>query len=186
MRVVAGLWRGRKLESPKGDLVRPTTDRVKEAMFSILGPSVRGCLVLDLCCGAGGLAIEALSRGARKAILVDSHRKSLDLARRNLGLCGAESASFELVKSDAEVFFAGWRPPNDETPWMLFCDPPYHSSVAAGILLRLTHGGPDAGFSSGIIEHNASTVFDEPENGSWNIGRRRYGETVLTVIRPVE
>jgi len=184
MRVVSGQWRGRKLLSPKGDLVRPTTDRVKEAMFSILGPSVRGCLVLDLCCGAGGLAIEALSRGASKAILVDVHRKSLDLARRNLELCGAGADNFELVKSDAEVFFSGWEPPDDRTSWMLFCDPPYHTSVAVGIFHRLTHGDPAAGFKAGIIEHSADTVIEDSEKGPWKINNRRYGETCLTVVRP--
>ena len=184
MRIIAGAWRGRKLLSPKGDLVRPTTDRVKEAMFSILGPSVRGCVVLDLCCGAGGLAIEALSRGARKAILVDTHRKSLDLARRNLKLCGAESHRYALVKSDAEVFYSGWQPPDDETPWILLSDPPYHSSLAASIVQRLTHDDPDAGFVTGIVEHGDGKAFEDTQSGPWKINSRTYGETCLTVIRP--
>ena len=64
MRVITGSWRGRKLKSPSGQDIRPTTDRVKEAMFSMLGPAVADSLVIDLCCGAGGLGIEALSRGA--------------------------------------------------------------------------------------------------------------------------
>ena len=87
------------------------------------------------------------------------------------------------MKSDAEVYFAGWQPPRDETSWMLLCDPPYHSSVAAGILQRLTHGDPAAGFAAGIIEHGAADAFDDTEDGPWKISTRRYGETCLTVVR---
>jgi len=82
MRVIAGMWKGRRLKSPSGDEVRPTTDRVKEALFNILGPDVRDCLFLDLCCGAGGLGIEALSRGAAGAVFIDLSRKSLALVLR--------------------------------------------------------------------------------------------------------
>ncbi len=184
MRVISGQWRGRKLLSPKGDLVRPTTDRVKESMFSILGPVIRGCLVLDLCCGSGGLAVEALSRGASKVILVDTHRKSLELARRNLELCKAENHRFELVKSDAEIFFSNWAPCADQAPWILLSDPPYHSSLAEGIFHRLTGDKPAAGFVSAIIEHGHSSAFESSENGLWNTSTRTYGETCLTVVKP--
>lgn len=184
MRVVAGQWRGRKLVSPKGDLIRPTADRVKEAMFSILGPLIRESLVLDLCCGAGGLGIEALSRGAQRVIMLDSHRKSLNLARKNLELCGAQPGSFELIKADAEVFFNSWNPPSDDTPWLLLTDPPYHSSLAEGILARLVHGVPHPGFLAGVIEHGDISAFEEVDEGPWRISNRRYRDICLTVVRP--
>ena len=184
MRVVSGQWRGRKLISPKGDLVRPTTDRVKEAMFSILGPVVNGTLVLDLCCGAGGLAIEALSRGAERAILVDKHRKSLDLARRNLELCGARKSSYELVKAEAEGYFGGWQPSIAGVSWLLLCDPPYRSSVAAGVLQRLTREDPAPGFVAAIIEHGSAWPLDSLVAGAWRVDTRQYGESCLTVVRP--
>lgn len=184
MRVVAGMWRGRKLLSPKGDLIRPTTDRVKEAMFSIIGPCIGGSLVLDLCCGTGGLGIEALSRGAKRVIMVDSMRRSLDLTRKNLDLCGAESGSYDLVKADAEVYFNNWRPPTTDTPWLLLSDPPYHSHLSGGIVNRLVHGSPDPGFKFGIIEHGDASAFDEMNEAPWVISNRRYGDTCLTVVRP--
>lgn len=184
MRVVAGQWRGRRLQSPKGDLVRPTTDRVKEAMFSILGPAVPGAVVLDLCCGAGGLAIEALSRGAERAILVDIHRKSLDLARRNLEICGANPDCYELVRDEAETFFNDWAPPAAGTPWILLCDPPYHLGLAQAIVQRLTWSDPDEAFRAGIIEHGNPSDVDEIEEGPWRLKNRQYGETVLSVVRP--
>ena len=89
MRVISGSWKGRRLQAPAGDSVRPTTDRVKEAMFSILGSDIRDCQFLDLCCGTGGLGIEALSRGASSVIFVDSSRPTLAMVRENLDLCGA-------------------------------------------------------------------------------------------------
>lgn len=184
MRVVAGKWRGRKLLSPKGDQIRPTTDRVKEAMFSIINHSLRDSVVLDLCCGAGGLGVEALSRGAKRVIMVDSSRVSLGLARKNLELCGAEPGTYELIKADAEVFFNGWQPPVGSTNWLLLTDPPYHSSLAEGILIRLIHEAPHGGFVFGVIEHNDFSAFDEVDNGLWSVNNRRYGETCLTVVKP--
>jgi 16S rRNA (guanine966-N2)-methyltransferase len=184
MRVVAGNWRGRKLLSPKGDLIRPTTDRVKEAMFSIIGPSIRGSLVLDLCCGAGGLGVEALSRGAKRVIMVDSSRRSLDLSRKNLVHCGAESSSYDLIKADAEVYFNKWNPTSADTSWLLLCDPPYHSSLAAGIVDRLLHRTLHSGFLFGVIEHGDASAFDEVDEGPLHLSNRRYGETCLTVVRP--
>ena len=94
MRVIAGQWKGRRLLSPVGSEVRPTTDRVKEALFNILGPRVSGAEVLDVCCGGGGLGIEALSRGARRAVFVDIAPQCLDLVRRNLKHCGAADAAW--------------------------------------------------------------------------------------------
>ena len=184
MRVISGQWRGRKLMSPKGDRVRPTTDRVKEALFSILGPKVRGSVVLDLCCGAGGLAIEALSRGAVRAVLVDNHRKSLELARRNLELCGAEPGRFELVCSEAETFFHSWSPPNDRQPWILLCDPPYHLSLAQAMVQRVMREAPARSMVAAIIEHNNADAVPEFQDEHWQLQNRSYGETVLSVLRP--
>ncbi len=184
MRVVAGNWRGRKLLSPKGQLIRPTCDRVKEAMFSIISPMLRGSLVLDLCCGAGGLGVEALSRGASRVIMLDSSRRSLDLARKNLELCGANPGSYDLVKADAEAFFNGWKPPMIDLSWILLCDPPYHSTLAEGILSRLIQDAPPAGFLCAVIEHGDVSAFKEVDEGPWRISNRRYGETCLTVVRP--
>ncbi len=184
MRVVSGVWRGRKLMSPKGDLIRPTADRVKEAMFSILGPAVRGSLVLDLCCGAGGLGIEALSRGASRVVFLDSSRTSLNLARKNLELCQADTRSYELVRADAEVYFNQWSPPGDGTSWLLITDPPYHSSLGKSILERLTHGQPHADFLVGVIEHGDARAIEEVNDGPWRISNRSYRDTCLTVVRP--
>ncbi|MGH2883441.1 MAG: RsmD family RNA methyltransferase, partial [Solirubrobacteraceae bacterium] len=91
MRVVAGAFGGRGLVAPRGRSTRPTSDRVREALFSILGGSVDGARVLDLFAGSGALAIEALSRGAATATLVDSAPAAITAIRRNLETLGIEA-----------------------------------------------------------------------------------------------
>ena len=118
MRVVAGELKGRRLQSPprRSAAVRPTTDRVREAIFSILG-DVRGDTVLDLYCGTGALAIEAVSRGATGATLVDIHTA---LARRNVLELGLGDRC-QIVRSDARAYLRRTRRAFD----LIFCDPPY-------------------------------------------------------------
>jgi 16S rRNA (guanine966-N2)-methyltransferase len=178
MRVIAGRWRGRVLKSPRTDAVRPTTDRVKEAMFSIVGSRITGAVFVDLCCGAGGLAIEALSRGARRAILVDTSRASLDLARANLELCGAESASFELVRGDCLRWLESWTPP--AAPWLLAADPPYRSDLPWAILDKVRTLASAEGFQLAMVEHESTS---RPP-GDDDLESRRYGQSTLTLVRP--
>src|SRR2546423_9976132 len=90
MRVVAGAYRGRRIEAPRGRSTRPTSDRVREAVFSILGP-IEGLRVLDLFAGSGALGIEALSRGAAEAVFVDSDPRAIVVVRRNLAAVGADA-----------------------------------------------------------------------------------------------
>ncbi len=185
MRVIAGCWKGRRLISPKSDVVRPTTDRVKEALFNILGPEVRGCCFLDLCCGAGGLGIEALSRGADSVIFVDNSRSSLAVARENLELCGADSRQYQLVSAEAAAWFAGWDPPGKSAAWILVADPPYHGTVAGAIMEGLAGWVSHPGFRAGIIEYGSRTPdLPEPVPGGLNWTARRYGESYLAVVRP--
>ena len=97
MRVVAGAFKGRPIRAPKGTHTRPTADRVREALFSILGP-IEGLRVLDLFAGSGALGIEALSRGASSATFVDSSPRAVAAVRRNLDELGAEA---EVSRRDA-------------------------------------------------------------------------------------
>jgi 16S rRNA (guanine966-N2)-methyltransferase len=187
MRVIAGQWKGRRLKSPSGDEVRPTTDRVKEALFNILGPEVRDCLFLDLCCGAGGLGIEALSRGADEVVFIDQSRRSLALVRENLETCGADRDVTRLVCSDAVDWLTGWKPAVESVPWVLVADPPYRSGAAGAIMKVLERLAEAPGFLAGIIEHGSRTP-DLPVQTearlSWET--RRYGESYLAVARGVQ
>jgi len=135
MRVVAGKWRGRVLQSPKGDKVRPTTDRVKEALFSMIGPRVSGSIFVDLCCGAGGLGIEALSRGCQQAYLVDISARSLAIAQSNLEKCGADKSSYQLIQADSFAWLKNWV--LTDSPFIIVSDPPYASDLVTGIFCQL-------------------------------------------------
>ena len=131
MRVVAGEFGGRRLQAPRGRATRPTADRVREALFSMLG-DVGGARVLDLYAGSGALGIEALSRGAASAVFVDSEARAAEAIRRNLDTLGARG---EVRRQDAQRFLAAARGPFD----LVFCDPPYDSdpSPAAALAERL-------------------------------------------------
>ena len=124
MRVVAGRHKGRRLRTPAGAGTRPTADRVREALFSILGP-VDGLRVLDLYAGSGALGIEALSRGAASATFVESARLAVAAIRANLAAIGAEDA--EVAASDV----VGWLRAASARGLafdLVFCDPPYDAA----------------------------------------------------------
>ncbi len=123
MRVIAGAYGGRRLRAPSGRATRPTADRVREAVFSMLG-SVTGMRVLDLFAGSGALGIEALSRGAREAVFVDSDRRAIDAVAANLAELGIEAA---VHRRDALAFIGAL---GEELRFdLVFVDPPYDSAL---------------------------------------------------------
>jgi len=131
MRVIAGELKGRRLLAPRGWTVRPTGDRAREAIFSALA-DVSGTRVLDLFCGTGALAIEALSRGAAEAVLVD---RDLRPALGNVESLGLRERA-ELVRSDVERWLEGWRDSAERTPFdLVFVDAPYRLADRVGLAL---------------------------------------------------
>jgi 16S rRNA (guanine966-N2)-methyltransferase len=131
MRVVAGEFKGRRLRMPKGAPTRPTADRVREALFSMLG-DVSGARVLDLYAGSGALGIEALSRGAEAAVFVERDARAAAAIQANLDTVGAEA---EVSREDALAFVKRDRRSYD----LVFCDPPYDSGprIAGRLAERL-------------------------------------------------
>ena len=133
MRIVAGAYRGRRIEAPRGHSTRPTSDRVREALFSILGP-IDGVRALDLFAGTGALGIEALSRGAAEAVFVESDAQAVAAVRRNLEALGVDAPvhrrdAFSWLESAAT---------GEEAFDLVFADPPYSSaSRTAGRLSEL-------------------------------------------------
>jgi len=182
MRIIAGRWRGRRLTAPPGNDLRPTTDRVKEALFNILQGDLAGLTVLDLCCGAGGLGIEALSRGAKLAVFVDRDPRALAATRANLTHCGAESASYRLVQGDAlEQLRRQLEAPPVER-WCLLADPPYAAGLAEAILAQAPDLLAAPGLQVAVIEHGRDVPASVLTGGK---GRtRRYGRSCLTILRP--
>ncbi|MBQ8074424.1 MAG: 16S rRNA (guanine(966)-N(2))-methyltransferase RsmD [Oscillospiraceae bacterium] len=126
MRVITGSCRGRRLKTPTGNDVRPTTDNVKEAVFNIIRSDVEGRRVLDLFAGTGQLGIEALSRGAKEAVFVDASPASLKIVKENLQLCSLEAT---VVRSDAVAYLSRCGKFD-----LIFIDPPYASGLYEKVL----------------------------------------------------
>ncbi|HEU4570382.1 MAG TPA: 16S rRNA (guanine(966)-N(2))-methyltransferase RsmD [Gemmatimonadales bacterium] len=166
MRVIAGEFGGRRLVAPKGDVARPTQDRVREAWFSILGPAVQGARVLDLYAGSGALGLEALSRGATHADFVEKARASLAALDRNIAALGV-AAQCTVHRGDALAFAAALAPGSYD---VAFADPPY--DLGAGPrLVALFRERPFARIL--CVEHRAT----EPLSGDET---RRYGDSAIT------
>jgi 16S rRNA (guanine966-N2)-methyltransferase len=173
MRIVAGEWRGRRIDAPPGRDVRPTLDRVREAWMSILQRDIPGSSVLDLFAGSGALGLEALSRGAMSADFVEISQRTIVVLKKNIGTLGAaDRATIESV--DAIKFASGLSAGAYD---LCFADPPYAGDWAqklAGVWLET----PFARILS--VEHDAREKL--PGSGD----TRRYGSSAITFYRTGE
>jgi 16S rRNA (guanine966-N2)-methyltransferase len=170
VRIVAGRWRGRTITAPVGRQVRPTADRVREAWMSIVGPLLTEARILDLCAGSGALGIEAVSRGAASADLVETAPESLRAIQRNLDLLDAGDA-IRVHRTDALRFVEGLDAGAYD---VAFADPPYDVGMAAAIAERWLA----VPFASVLgIEHRRAEKL--PGDGE----RRQYGQTAITFYR---
>ena len=168
MRVIAGIYGGRRLVAPKGDVARPTQDRVREAWFSILGEEVRDARVLDLFAGSGALGLEALSRGAASALFVEKARPSLLALDSNIEALGVADVA-KVRKGDALKVAEGLGPDSYD---LVFADPPY--DIGAGPkLVSLFRARPFCRILS--IEHRATERLDGDDT-------RRYGDSAVTFL----
>ena len=176
MRVITGSARGRKLITLDGEDVRPTTEMVKEALFSIIQFELEGRRVLDLFGGCGQLAIEALSRGAHSAVIVDSSKKSIDVIRENLKNTGFDKNAV-VVQGDAISFLQRRNEKYD----IVFLDPPY----SKGILEKALAAVPDVMNEGGVIVCEAPFNDELPEQaGGFYLKKKyRYGKIGLFVYR---
>ena len=182
MRVVGGKLRSRPIAGPKSDAVRPTSDRLREALFNILthsyGDPVTGARVLDLFAGTGALGIEAISRGADYALFVDEGVEARALLRDNVESLGLGGVT-RIFRRDASRL----GPAHPLDPFSLvFLDPPYGKGLAEKSLISARDGGwlmPEALL---VVEEAADAGFKTPE-GFVELERRRYDDTEFTFIR---
>ena len=182
MRVITGTARGRRLKELSGRETRPTTDRVKEGVFSALQFDIEGRHVLDLFAGTGQMGIECLSRGAASAVFVDRREDASRLVEENLALTGLADRA-RVVHGDALEFLAGTRERYD----LVFLDPPYASGLQERALERLTAPGFDILAPYGIIvaEHPAERRLDVPPSCRL-LRTYRYGKIAVTLFRREE
>ena len=183
MRVVGGTARGRRLLTPGDRSIRPTADRVKEALFNILAGhlgSFDGLRVLDLFAGTGNLGIEALSRGAASALFVDSGRESLQLVRRNLELVGFTSRSRVMARD--VLIGIKQIDTGDEQFELVFLDPPYARGIAEQALTALAHSRLLADDAVVVAETSARETLDERFGPLRCYDRRVYGDTAVSFM----
>jgi 16S rRNA (guanine966-N2)-methyltransferase len=182
MRVVGGRLRGRTITGPKGSTIRPTADRLRESLFNILlhafGDPITGARVLDLFAGTGALGIEALSRGAAFALLVDDGAEARALIRENVAALGLGGVS-RIFRRDATRLGAA----HPVEPFALvFIDPPYGRALAEAALVSARDGGwlqPDALM---VVEEAVKAAFTPPEGFSL-LERRAYDDSELVFCR---
>jgi 16S rRNA (guanine966-N2)-methyltransferase len=178
MRVIAGRFGGRRLQAPAGRVTRPTSDRVREALFSMLA-LVEGAEVLDLFAGTGALGIEAVSRGARRAVFIERDAGALGALRDNLAALGLEPGEAEVRRGDA---FGALRTAREreETYDLVFIDPPYRQARDWGPELAV--------ILPPLLRPAARVVVESDRRAPVELGleveqERRYGNTNITIHR---
>ena len=178
MRVITGKARGIQLKTPEGMLTRPTADRVKEALFSIINFDIPGANVLDLFGGTGQLGIEALSRGASSAVFVDAREESCKLIRENLKRTKLEQNA-KVIRSDYLDYLGRCREEYD----IIFLDPPYAEVFLENAIKKITE--IDILHSNGIIVAERPLGKDLPweVKGYARSKDYKYGKVLLTIYR---
>ena len=183
IRVITGLLKGRKIPTLQGQGVRPTSLRAREALFSILGPIIPGACVADLFAGSGSIGIEALSRGAAKAIFVEQSPEAGRILESTLTQFNLDAQSLVLVQDVAlaiqNSLLVGWQPFD-----VLYIDPPYRYEHSNLLLTQIEHADLVATNGHIIYEHFSKTT--PPSSiGNWTLTRTtKYGDTALTFYRP--
>jgi 16S rRNA (guanine966-N2)-methyltransferase len=183
MRIVGGRFRGRPLASPASGVVRPTTDRVREAIFDILtsrlGRDLGGARVLDLFAGTGAMGLEALSRGARSCVFVDSGVEARGLLRENIERFSVAADAQLLRRSATELGPAGKFGRFD----LVFADPPYGEGLGEKALASALFDGWLTDEALAVLEESLDAEIATPP-GFELVDRRRYGDTQVTFLAP--
>jgi len=176
MRVITGSARGRKLKAPEGMDVRPTGDKVKEAVFSAVQFDIAGAVTLDLFSGSGQLGIEALSRGAKSCVFVDSSRVSLDYTRENIAAAGFKNSA-TVVSADCADYLRMCRQTFD----IAFLDPPYKTGLIEKVMPLLCPHMSERGIA--VCEHEKGLTLPDRFGGLVKYKTYTYGKTWVTIYK---
>ncbi len=179
IRIVGGQASGRRLVAPKGLSTRPTGERVREALFSMLGSEVVSACVLDLYAGSGALSIEAMSRGADSAVLVEPNFQARQAIKSNLRALASERSV--IVKGTTAERFVEEALAFKQRFSLVFCDPPWLSGIHPKVLMALADLTTAQGLV--IIEHPKSAILDAVP-GMQAVRTRHWGDTAVTWYRP--
>jgi 16S rRNA (guanine966-N2)-methyltransferase len=182
MRITGGEHRGRVIEKPKGKDVRPTSDKVRQAIFNMLKKYdlPEGAQVLDVCCGTGALGLDAISRGAVHCTFVDNNRASLSLCQRNSCVLGFDSESCTFLHQDMSKA----KLPSEMIPvsGLLFLDPPYKKNLVEPMILSLSENGWLGKGCICVIEAEKNLKLSLPK-GFVEHTRKNYGDTQIIICQ---
>ncbi|MDD5496139.1 MAG: 16S rRNA (guanine(966)-N(2))-methyltransferase RsmD [Candidatus Omnitrophica bacterium] len=181
MRIIGGEYKSRLIAMPKGVDIRPTQDKVREAIFNILG-DVSGKRVLELYAGSGAFGIEAISRGARSATFVDNNFRCTETIRSNVKSLKIPDGSYEIIKANALSVCARLEK-QEERFDLIFMDPPYHKGLAKKCLISIDNYDILSQYSLVIIEHFRKDTLTLDLKSLVYDNERRYGDTVISIYR---
>lgn len=184
MKVVGGKYRGRRIKSmPKREdtkLLRPTTERVKESVFAILNNYLEGVKFLDLFAGTGSIGIEALSRGAKKVVFVESDKRFCNLIRENLKKLGIPKENYEIICEDYTSALKRLSK-RGEVFDFIYADPPYEKGYYARVIHMVKN--------LNLLDRDGLLILEEPkknpfipENEKWLVEKRHYGTTTVSFL----
>ena len=180
-RVIGGQGRGRRLKTPAGDKTRPTGARVRQTLFDILAPEVPGSRFLDLCAGGGGVGLEALSRGARRVVLVDRSAGAVEAIRANAAAMAALGGDVEVFRQEALTAVSGLSSSGHRFD-VVFLDPPYESGLYEPLLAAVGEGLLEEG-GVAVAEHFHKRALPETIGGLVRARSVRIGDHRLTFYR---
>lgn len=180
MRIISGECRGRKLVPIEGRDIRPTADRVREALFNIIGPAIRGMRVLDLFAGTGALGLEALSRGAADAVFIDQAQESCRVIRENIRRCRMEARSQVICQDLLSARFSNLSGPFD----LVFIDPPYRKGYAEQVLDQKDFTMLLTEDSIVIVEQDHKETLAPSLNRLDIYRQKKYSKTFISFLRP--
>lgn len=184
IRIIGGREKGRRLKTLRGRKLRPTTERVREAIFDILGDDIMKSSVLDIFAGTGAMGIEALSRGAARVVFVESHRPMARIIRENLeGVERRRTASTVLVGDFRRAVRVLEGSPGSFD--IAFMDPPYGKGLAQKSLKELAESSILSERAVVVVEHSRREGLEEEVNGLMLTERRRYGDTMVSFYMKV-
>jgi 16S rRNA (guanine966-N2)-methyltransferase len=180
LRVVSGNYKGRQLKAVPGMTTRPTTDKVKEAIFNMVGPYFNGGVALDLFAGSGGLGIEAISRGMEQCIFVDREAKAIQTIHKNLEVCHASDAS-EVYRNDAERALRAIIKREIKFD-LIFLDPPYRQQKLKALIKLMSENNllKQDGFI--VAEHGSDIELPLEIDQFYQYKQEKYGMSSITIF----
>lgn len=176
MRIIAGDFKGRRLFTPKDGRIRPTTDKVKESIFSMIAAYLEGAVVIDLFSGTGNLGLEAISRGAKRCYFGDKSRESLALTRQNIALCRQEDQAVTIL-GDFEYVLRKIPEKAD----LIFLDPPYKRGLIRECLHQIEASSLLSEEGIIVAEHGAEDPLEDRLSGFTKIKEKTYGTISISI-----